>query len=240
MYKELKDYPRALEYYTKAINQELAPEYATTDTRAVAYLNRAQVYMEQENYDKALADCDKGLELARAALEKSSGTGLDSLLRDSYDVFISTLEEIRQAALEIKDFTDKHDGIDLNNIEALMERANACRDALDKNYNEAYLKFALKDYTRVLKLDPKNQLALYERAWTYCSMREYKSALTDFNALLKLNPKDVKAYMSRGWAYEKLGELDKALADYNKALELDPNNDIAKKSRQRVLNNTNK
>lgn len=244
MYKELNDYPRALEYYTKAINQELDPKYAFADTRAATYLNRAQIYMEQEDYDKAIADCDKGLELARAALGKSKGTGIDSLLKDSYDGFISMLEETRQAALEAKNFTDKHDDIDLNNIEALMERANsnvekAIYDSHNK-YPQESLKRAIEDYTRVLKLDPKNQLALEKRAWTYCTVGEYKLSVADYDKLIKLNPKSVDFWSNRGWAYEKLGELDKALADYDKCIELNPNNEFAKEHRKEVLVEINK
>ena len=245
IYKELKDYPRALEYYTKAINQESDPKYAFADTRAAAYLNRAQIYMEQEDYDKAIADCDKGLELAKAALGKNTGTDFySSLLKDSYDGLISTLEEIRQAALEAKNFTDKHNGIDLNNVETLMERANsnvekAIYDPHNK-YPQENLKRAIEDYTRVLKLDPKNQLALEKRAWTYCTVGEYKLSVADYDKLIKLNPKSVDFWSNRGWAYEKLGELDKALADYDKAIELEPDNETFKESRQRVLDEMKK
>ncbi|MBO4780124.1 MAG: tetratricopeptide repeat protein, partial [Selenomonadaceae bacterium] len=97
MYKELKDYPNALEYYTKAINLEL--EYEHSDHRVTAYLDRALIYEEQGEHDKAIADCDKGIELAKAASGKVNATGVDSLLKDIYDTLISLLEQTKYIAL---------------------------------------------------------------------------------------------------------------------------------------------
>lgn len=244
MYKELKNYSNALEWYTKAINLE--PEQTFADHRVSAYLSRALIYEEQGEHDKAIADCDKGIELAKSASGKVNATGLDSLLKDSYDILISVLEQTKQQALnaknETKILTDKYDNINTNDIRALMERAQAYRDAFNKNYNNEYLTLAIKDYTRVLELDPKNQLALYERAWAYCLMSEYNSAVTDFSALIKLNPtyEYGSVYQSRGWTYEQLGDLEKALADYDKALELNPDNEYVKENRQRVLDKIKK
>ena len=237
MYKELKDYPNALEYYTKAINLEPEPGYEFADNRVATYHSRAELYVELDEYDKAIADCDKGIELAKAALGKSRGTGLDSLLKDSYGLLISTLEDTKKDALKVKNetkiLTDKYGNIDTNDIKALMERGEAYYDAFKKTYKEIFLKHALEDYTRVLKLDPKNQLAYQKRGSIYLFHLEgYKSALADFNALIKLNPNFANY---RGLTYEKLGEWEKALADYNKALEINPNNEYIEENRQRVL-----
>ena len=243
MCRELKDYPNALELYTKAINQELDPKYAFSDNRVLAYLNRAQIYMEQKEYDKVIVDCDTAIALAKSALGKSNSTGLDSLLRDSWGTIISVLEKTKQRALEAKQkileektFADKYRDIDPNNIEALLERGNAYYDAYyKKGLKEEYLKQARKDYTQVLKLDPKNQLACYKRGCVYLAMKDFKSALADFNALIKLNPNYEYGYVSRGFAYEQMGDLNNALADYDKALENKPNDENTKNYRQSVL-----
>lgn len=239
MYKDLKDYPNAIEWYTKAIN--LKPEYEFADHRVDAYLRRARLYAEQEEYDKVIADCDTGIALTKSAMEKNVGTNPDFSLKDAYDlVSIPALEKTKRKALRAKDLTDKYGNIDINNIEALVERGNAYYDAYTQDYQKVFLEYALKDYTRVLKLDPKNQLAYEKRGVVYGVMGNYKADLADFNALIKINPSYEYAYSYRGWIYEKLEDWNKALADYNKALELYPNKEFIEEKRQRVLDKMKK
>lgn len=207
-YEKIGDMYKKLKDYPHAIEYynkaiKLEPEQTFADHRVSAYLSRAWLYEEQKEYDKAIADCDTGIALANSAMGKINKTGVDSLLRDSY-------ASVLIPALE-------------DTKKRVLKTKNETKILTDK----------IKDYTQVLKLDPKNQLAYQKRGSIYLFfLKDYKAALADFNALIKLNPKFANY---RGLTYEKLGEWEKALADYNKALELSPNNEYIEKNRQRVL-----
>ena len=79
------------------------------------------------------------------------------------------------------------------------------------------------DYDELIRLDPDNPNAYYERGDFYYEMDEYKKAITDYSKAIELNPQYVSAYFNRAYAYGEIGDYDKAIADYNKTIELDPN-----------------
>lgn len=305
-YKENGNYLQAIESYTKAF--ELAPQFAFADHRLPAYKARADVYTGLGEYDKALADCEEGIKLAKKSsdgraefwiseLEKikrnvisirkpanvPASQDADALLKrawnyftlENYDAALKDLNELikinpkpgtyvlraiiyerlkeYQKALE-----DYNKAIELKpdyssayeNRQRLLQKMNPGREILDIrdlmwqaedfNKNKNY-KRAIKAYTEILNVEPNYQDAWFHRGRTYLFMKKYTLALADYNTLLELNPKyDSSAYNNRGLAHENLGDLDKALADYDKALELDPNSEIAKRNRQRVLNEMSK
>ncbi|MBR0103583.1 MAG: tetratricopeptide repeat protein [Selenomonadaceae bacterium] len=214
MYKELKDYPNAIKYYTEAI--------LLNDSHVVsAYDNRANLYWEMEEYDKAVADCDKGIKAAKVAGDK---------------FWVSQLTRQKEEIIDMRDRLSKYKNIDLKDIDSLLKRGDEYLNTSFFKYN--YLR-AVEDYTRALKLDPKNQLALEKRSWVYNLMDEYNLALADINKLIELNPKYEGVWNRRGIIYEKLGDYDKALADINKELENDPDSYILERNRQRVLEKIN-
>lgn len=82
---------------------------------------------------------------------------------------------------------------------------------------------AIKDYTQVLKLDPNNALAYYNRGTIYLSKDyDYKKALKDFDAVLVLAPKYVSAYINRSLALMGLKRYEDSEKDLDVALKLAP------------------
>jgi tetratricopeptide (TPR) repeat protein len=82
---------------------------------------------------------------------------------------------------------------------------------------------AIKDYTQVLKLNPNNALAYYNRGTIYLGKDyDYKKALKDFDALLLLAPKYVNAYINRSLALMGLKRYEDAEKDLDVALKLAP------------------
>ena len=197
--EKLKNYPFAIEAYTKVIESptKFVPSFLT-----YAYNFRALCYIETDEYDKAIVDCDKGLELAIT----------------NYD--ISRFNDLKEKAVRLKKLADEGDLSDPN---ALIERAK-------KYSKERMYKRAVEDYTKALALDPKNQDALINRSSIYLfDLIDYKAAIDDLNILIKLNPNSFRLYDSRGFAYEHLGDNKKALADYKKAFKLDPSKEYLRK-----------
>lgn len=83
---------------------------------------------------------------------------------------------------------------------------------------------ALRGFNEVLRAQPFNAKAYYNRATVYYLRREFDLALQDYTAALKHRPGFAAAMMNRGIVYSNLDRLDEALLDLDKAAELDPAN----------------
>jgi len=89
---------------------------------------------------------------------------------------------------------------------------------------------AIADYTKAIKLNPKDADFYTNRGNAYDDKGEFDRAIADFGKAIKLNPKDANAYNNRGFACEKKGDWKQAIADYRKALRLLPGNPVILKN----------
>lgn len=82
---------------------------------------------------------------------------------------------------------------------------------------------AIKDYDKVIVLDPDYGGAYHDRGLANIKLGNYRDAVNDFtsaiNAKKKLSNK-YQAYMNRAKAYSNDGQLDEAIRDYTKAAEM--------------------
>lgn len=114
---------------------------------------------------------------------------------------------------------------------------------------------AVADCDAILKEDPKNVRAIYQRGFTNflaasvkrkeaggggteaarkASEGDLEKAVTDFTQVITLDPKSASAYIQRGACYTYLVEYEKGIADYSKAIELEPNNKRAYRNRSEI------
>lgn len=77
-------------------------------------------------------------------------------------------------------------------------------------------KQALDDYSRTIKLRPKDPFRYYARALLYMDMQRWTLALTDLNTAIELKPAYKKFYLARARVYQQLGKYEQAVADYEK------------------------
>lgn len=91
-YFEAKDYAKALDYLQKSIDLFQSSDYGAN---TVAYLNIAQIFIYQKNYDKALEFSNQGLKIAEAIQNKLE-------IAHSYFLFskIYTLQNKKNLAVE--------------------------------------------------------------------------------------------------------------------------------------------
>jgi tetratricopeptide (TPR) repeat protein len=73
-----------------------------------------------------------------------------------------------------------------------------------------------------IRLDPKNELAYYNRGLAYNKKGEHDRAIADLDEAIRLNPQDAEPYVGRGEAYASKDELDRAIADLDEAIRLNP------------------
>lgn len=85
---------------------------------------------------------------------------------------------------------------------------------------------AIGDYTRALRLAPKDALLYQNRANALRAMGDYDAALNDIQKSIDLDPKSAGAWYVRGAIAEDRGDPSGARKYYMTALSLEPENEV--------------
>jgi TolB-like protein/class 3 adenylate cyclase/Tfp pilus assembly protein PilF len=78
---------------------------------------------------------------------------------------------------------------------------------------------ALRQYDKILELDPKFRAALEGKGWVYSIKEEWANAIKYFKQYQKLTNSPLKGISGLGYAYAKAGQIDKAKQILNKLEE---------------------
>ena len=219
MYYNKGDHDRAIADYNEVIR--IKPDFAE------AYNNRGVAYKNKGDYDRAIADYKEAIRLnpndalaylnrGRASHKKSEQDGYTILEQGLYNEAISDYTQ----AIRL--------GLDPDNTEdAYYDRGRAY-------WNEGYKDKAISDFSEVIRLNPKEAWAYYQRGRAYLGKDDNK-AISDFTQTIRLNPNFVEAYTLRGNAYS-FGKKDykKAIADYESALRINPDYSYAQERLEEV------
>lgn len=81
---------------------------------------------------------------------------------------------------------------------------------------------AIKEYDKVLELDPNYGVALNQLAYAYMSLENYKKAEEYLKRYAAAFPKEANPLDSLAEFYLKMGKLDEAIAKYKEALDVKP------------------
>ena len=169
---------------------------------------RAQIYMDQERYDLAIAELSRSIELSP---RNASTYALRGKLR-SY---------INHPKGAIADF-DQALQLSPNTFEVLYDRGLA-RSALGDR------ELAMADYDAGLKLVPtadseSRSAFLSARAIVWNNMRMLDLAIADIDEAVRLQPENADAYRVRAYAYLAQNKYDLVISDCNQATRLNPSN----------------
>lgn len=224
-YSDLKMTKEALMDYDKAI--ELNPFHWS------AFNNRADIYLENNDYDGAVKDLSKSM-----------------LINNSFQSYYNRgniYSKLGKFQLALSDYSS-----------AINIKAN--RPEVFNNRGAVYLRVgdiesALNDFSNAINLDPdfadsvKNRAAIYMRKNNYdLALKDleklidlkvadyaifnnvanilsrkgsYQQALSYYDSSLKLNNSFVDGYYNRAQCYLKLQRYNEALSDLNSAIRLD-------------------
>ncbi|WP_439695447.1 tetratricopeptide repeat protein [Mucilaginibacter sp. AW1-7] len=231
-----KDYRKALENYTRAINMKpkskqkfvalldkkaqaendlkLYAEAIKDETAAIladpnfgdAYWNRAIAYGSTGEYQKAIADYNKAVPF---------NAGNNENLSTLYDNIALNERKIKQYKQAIEHGT-KAISLNSQNGDAYWNRAAA--HGQNGDYQQA-----VDDYTTAMYFnqeDPKELSNLYQfRGRNKRNLKQYKDAINDYNTSVKLNPDNGDAYWDRGLVYQRNGDYLLSANDFTKAME---------------------
>ena len=174
---------------------------AQKEAEALSFLSDADQSISQGDYDQAIADCTRAIELVPDLAEAHFKRGF---------VYTYYLDEYEKA---IADY-DRAIELDPEYKRAYANKGRALR-ILDR-YDEA-----LTALDQAIQLDPEYVWAYTERGIVYAHyLKEYEKAIADYDRAIELDAEYAYAYFYRGLAYEQLGEKAKAIADFEEFLKL--------------------
>ena len=85
----------------------------------------------------------------------------------------------------------------------------------------------LKQYDKILEINPNNSLALFRRGMIYYGRKDYQKAKDSFQKVINLFPFDYDGLNMMGWTYLFLGNKNEAKIMFQKALYANPSGESA-------------
>ncbi len=188
---------------TLSINTTPASEEAETLTLqdARAYNKRGLAYVSTRNYEQAIIDYTKAIELDPHYAEAYNNRSTAHLVMGNYGQTVVDCNRALELAPEF--------------VATYVNRGIAYTGLRD--YDRA-----LADYDKALELTPGNIYAFYNRGNTYLWMSKYQEAVANYSQTIALKRDFVPAYANRGVAHSELKEYELALADFSEAIDLNP------------------
>ena len=181
---------------------------------AKIYFNRGLKHQNQNEYEKAIADYNKAIELNPNYVYAYGNRGISYKNLGKYELAIA----------------DYNKAIELN-----PKYGNAYNNRGVSYQNLEKYELAIADYNKAIELNPKHANAYNNRGNSYKNLGKYELAIADYNKAIELNSNDATAYNNRGVSYQNLEKYELAIADYNKAIELDPDKEMYQRNRDRLL-----
>lgn len=216
--------------------EELTLKINATPSDANLYHNRALLYIEQRNFQYAMGDVEKAIDI-------------DSTKAD-YFITLSDLHFIANKTFQAKAALEKSISLDPQNIKARLKLAEIF--FIVRKYQEA-----IDNLSAVLKIEPANTKALFMKGMIYKESGDTANAISTFQTVIDNDQNDYNAYMQLGVIYEakanalavqyftgalrinprseealygralynqEHNELDKAIQDYTSIIQINPKN----------------
>ncbi len=201
-FASILDFAAALKAINISASSDVAEKKAFTVQDSRTYNRRGLAHVNMRNYEQAIYDYSKAIELDRHFAEAYNNRSAAHLMMENYAKAVLdcnwTLELAPHFISAYVNLGIAHTGL--------------------RQYAQA-----LKDYAQALQIDPNNIYAFYNRGNTRIWMKDFEGAVQDFNTTIRLDPEFVAAYVNRGVAYTELKAYEPALVSYSQSIELNPN-----------------
>ncbi|MGC9393569.1 MAG: tetratricopeptide repeat protein [Anaerolineae bacterium] len=221
-----------------------SPQPPAPGIQAADYHQRAAIYLKMGEYDKAIQEYNKALELDPTYLLAYYDRGLAHAQQQHYADAIADFSEVialdpqhadayynrglvhaRQNAFD-QALADYDQALALHPEDPLIYNSRG-----NVHYNTKDYPQAIADYDQAIQHDSTYADAYLNRGLTYAAQEEYQHAITDYNQAIALDPESAIAYNYRGQVYSRLQQYERALEDYTQAVTLDPNYAVAYNNR---------
>jgi stress-induced-phosphoprotein 1 len=237
LYKE-KKFDEAIAAYDEAFSHD--------STNMMFMNNKAAVYVEMGQTDKAIEICEAALEVGKAnragyeetakVLQRKASaylkagdlkTAIEWYGKAQLEHFDKAID--RKVKLLTQDFKKAEKAAYINPELGLAakERGNAA-------FREGKFPDAIKEYEEAIKRDPTNAPFRNNLAAAYLKMGLFNDGKREVEKSLEIDPKYVKAWAKKGDIEMFMKEYHKALESYKAGLQLEPDNSLCKKGLQEV------
>ena len=180
---------------------------------AFTYLLWGNTKFKQEQYENAIVNFDKAIQLEPNYVIAYNNRGGTKVELDAYDAAILDFDK----AIQLKpDYAETY------NNRAVAKYELSAYDA------------AILDFDKAIQLKPDYAKAYRGRGLTKYELSAYDAAILDFDKAIQLKPDYALAYRERGGTKYKLGAYDAAILDFDKAIQLKPDYALAYRERGRA------
>jgi protein O-mannosyl-transferase len=215
----------------------------------LAYCNRAGAYEIHEQYDLALDDYARAIQVRKdyapayvfrgnlykrkrqydlALVDFNHAMQIDPGQAKAYNNRGNLYYEQGQDDLALADFNRA--------VELDPDLAEAYNNLGNLYYRHGKVDLALVNYNAALKRNPALIVAYNNKGSIHTILKEYRLALESFNMALSLTQDNYATYVDRGILYYVQGQYNLALADYDHAIQLNPRRAEAYNSRGSLFN----
>jgi stress-induced-phosphoprotein 1 len=244
-----KKFEEALAHYDKALELQ--------DDDISFLTNRAAVHLEQGNYDKAVADCDKAVErgrelradykvIARALTRKGNALVKQGRLEDAISVYQKALTEHRNPdTLKRLNETEKQLKQKKEQEYINMDLSNQEKEKGNQAFKEQRYPEAVKHYTEALArgppaVNPEAYKLYSNRAACYTKLGAWNDGIKDADKCIEMEPTFAKGYSRKGHLQFFMKDYEKAMETYEQGLKQDPNNEELKEGKMRCVQQLSK
>lgn len=171
------------------------------------YFGRALDYMLVQDFTEAIRNYDKTVEL-------------DSTYVLAY--FNRAVVRYKQSEYTQSQMTnsDENDAGSIKlNSSTTVNAAGTPTNLADNTRGYEYDKI-IRDYSKVIELNPGFVYAYFNRGNIRCAQRDFRLAIQDYNEAILRDPEFAEAYFNRGLARLSQGDTNRGIADLSKAGEL--------------------
>jgi len=195
------------------------------------YFEQGNIYLEQEQWDKAVTEFSKAIELKPEFADAYANRAV---------AYLERFEDSKAGDCEYKKvIADCEKAVELNPIIKLNPKLALAYAHLGDCYLKYHSDFekyekAVANYTRAIEIDPDEADYYWCRGGVYSQLADYygdaglfskvvdsnNKAIADFTKVIELVPERAGAYFVRGQCYAGNGDYIRAITDFTKAIEL--------------------
>lgn len=202
--------------------------------KARPFYTRAGVYVQKGFYDKAIADCNKLLEMELHP-DAYNVRGIAYGMQEDYEKALADMNKaIRMKPISSEYYYNRgkiylHMG-DYNQAISDFNHSLRLKSNDDEIYFNRGLAFkgkadyeqAIADLSQALHYNPYNEETYCNRGLVFYLKGDYEKALEDFKMSLRINQNYAEAYNNMGLCFNMKGNNDKAITNFTTAITIKP------------------